>query len=352
MTTRVSVTLPFLVAGLLLADAPQKVDPLPVPLSNNAVASLKTHKAFHIFSFMGIGAKKTWDAVTNAGYSYSPKTGKWSPTRSVPGTAGRIAASAIGAREQVFLFGGLVMDGQGAETAVPDVNVYEPEDGRWYRGSDMPVPVGDAVVGAYHDRYIYVVGGWSKAAAVKNVQVYDAETDQWAQGTPLPGEAVFGHAGGVVDDTIIYCDGARQNPRGQPRYIGSDQCWMGKIDHKARTQIEWTKLPNHPGNAHFRIAAGTSPKEHKIYFSGGAAVPYRVDGVAYDGTPAQPSAMTFAFDLHRQNWEVLNPNTPNPTMDNRGLVVTSLGLVIVGGMDNGQQPTASVALLPRGPAEQ
>jgi N-acetylneuraminic acid mutarotase len=346
MKTRLAAMLPLVFAGFLLADSPLKIASLPVALSNNAVASLKTRSAFHIFSFMGIGGRKTWDSVTNAGYSYNAKSGKWSPIRSVPGTAGRIAASAIGARQQVFLFGGIVIDRQGGELAVPDVNMYEPETGRWYRGADLPVPVGDAVVGVYRDRYIYLLGGWSQAAAVKDVQVYDSETNKWAQGTPLPGTAVFGHAGGVVDDTIVYVDGARQNPAGPARYVASEECWIGQIDHKAPTHIAWVKLPNHPGNAHFRIAAGVSPREQKIYFSGGAAVPYRVDGVGYDGTPAQPSPMTFAFDRRHRKWEVVNPDTPSPTMDNRGLVVTSVGLVTVGGMDGGQQATSSVALLP------
>jgi len=59
--------------------------------------------------------------------------------------------------------------------------------------------------------------------------------------------------------------------------------------------------------------------------------------------------MTFAFDLHSNKWETLNENTPNPTMDHRGLLVTREGLVTIGGMEKGQQVSARVALLSKEP---
>jgi hypothetical protein len=46
-----------------------KYEPLPAPVSNNAVASVKTRGSFLLFSMMGIGAKKTWDVASNAAYS-------------------------------------------------------------------------------------------------------------------------------------------------------------------------------------------------------------------------------------------------------------------------------------------
>lgn len=339
----------MVIASLLFAATPQ-FQPLPMPVSNNAVAAVKVKGNVAMFSFMGIGAKKTWNAITNSAYSLDSDTGKWSQVRPVPGTAGRIAAVAAGAREQAFLFGGYVVDGQGAETTVPDVNVYEPLTDRWYRGTDMPVAVDDSVAGVYRDRYVYLVSGWSKTDAVRNVQVYDAEKDRWSQATSIPGTPVFGHAGAVVGDTIIYIDGAKKNPAGaQPKYVASDECWMGKIDHKDPAKIQWTKLPSHPGNARYRIAAGGSEKDQKVYFSGGTDNPYNYNGIGYNGQPSEPSPVTFAFNLKTGKWEVLNENTPNPTMDHRGLLVTGQGLVIVGGMEKGQQVTAKVQVVPKAP---
>ena len=324
------------------------MQPLPAPLSNNAVASLKARGGLRLYSVMGIGPKKTWDAVSNAVYALNPDSGEWAEVRPVPGTAGRIAAAAAGARDHVFLFGGYVLDAQGGETTVPDVSVYDPLSDRWFRGSDTPVPVDDSVIGVYRDRYIYLVSGWSKNDAVRNVQVYDGEKDKWLQALPIPGTPVFGHAGALVNDTIIYVDGAHRNPASnQPKYVASDECWMGKIDHHDPTKIQWSKLPSHPGNARYRIAAGGSEKDQKVYFSGGTDNPYNYNGIGYDGHPSEPVAVTFAFNLRTGKWETLNEKTPNPTMDHRGLLVAPHGLVIIGGMEKGQQVTSRVTVLPR-----
>jgi hypothetical protein len=321
--------------------------PLPIPISNNAVASVKTGKHEGFYSFMGIGAKKTWDSITNTAYALDLGTGKWSELWPVPGPAGRIGASAVEARGQILLLGGYTVDGQGGELTVSDVSVYEPARHRWYRGTDLPVAVHDSVVGVFRERYVYVVGGASKKDAVSNVQVYDIAKDKWQRATPVPGTPVFGHAGGLIEDTIVYVDGAHRNAAETPSYVASDECWMGKIDHKDVTKIHWTKLPEHPGAARFRIGAGASEKEHKIYFSGGSDTPYDYNGVGYDGHPAEPSTVTFAFDVRSGQWETVNEDTPDASMDLRGLLVTREGLVLLGGIGKGQVVTASVKVILR-----
>jgi hypothetical protein len=350
MKKHLGLVLLIALAGLLFAAPLPKFEPLPAPVSDNAVASVKTRGSLLLFSMMGMGAKKTWDAASNAAYSLDPDTGKWSEVHSVPGTAGRIAAVAVGARDHIFLFGGYVVDGQGGETTVPDVNVYEPLGDRWFRAEDIPVPVDDSVAGVYRDRYIYLVSGWSKKEAVRDVQLYDAQKNIWSKATPLPGTPVFGHAGALVGDTIVYVDGARKNPAGdQPKYVASEECWMGKIDHHDPAKIQWSKLPNHPGSARYRIAAGGSEKDRTIYFSGGTDNPYNYNGIGYNGVLSEPSPVTFAFSLRSGKWETINANTPNPTMDHRGLLVIPEGLVIAGGMEKGQQVTSKVAVLSKQP---
>lgn len=333
-------------AGLAFA-AESPVEPLPEPVSNNAVAILKIHGKFELFSLMGIGPKKTWDAVTNVAYELDAWTGKARTIHSVPGTAGRIGAMAVGASNHLFLFGGYVLY-QGGGMAVPDANLYDPANDRWVRLADVPTAVGDAVIGVYRDRYIYLIGGRTNGRLASDVQMYDVEKGKWWKATSMPGSPVFGHAGAVVGDTIVYVDGARLNDSGQgPRLVASDECWKGRIDHHHPTNIEWTKLPNHPGNARFRIAAGGSEKDEMIYFSGGSDNPHDFNGIGYDGKPSEPSPVTFAFSLRSGKWETLNENTPDPTMDHRGLVVTPEGLVIIGGMEKGQQVTGRIAVLPK-----
>ena len=348
----------ILMTRLQAAEEP-RLSPLPAPLSNNAVAISHDEGGSRIFSFMGIGPKKTWDAITTSAYEMNPdKNGKWIEKRPVPGVAGRLAASAVALHEQVFIFGGYVVDAQGGETTVSDLNVFVPVENRYYRGKDIPIPVDDAAVGLYHDRYIFLVGGWStsadggKGAAVGNVQVYDTEKDTWMQATPIPGTPVFGHAGAIVGDTIVYVDGAYRNSFGDPKFVASGECWMGRIPKRGDfTKIVWTRLPPHPGNAHYRIAAGAGPSEKRggrIYFSGGTDTPYNYDGIGYNGQPAEPSPVTFAFNVYTEKWETVAENNLQPTMDNRGLLVTHHGLVLVGGMEKGQQVTAKVTVVKSG----
>jgi N-acetylneuraminic acid mutarotase len=320
---------------------------LPVPVTGNAVAVLRSRGANLMFSLMGMGAKKTWDAVTNTGFYLDADWDQWYPVKSVPGTAGRIDASAIGARGSLFLFGGTVVDDHNRGLVVPDVNIYAPATQTWSRGNDMPTPVADFVIGVYRDRYIYILGGRSNNRAVADVQIYDAEKSRWMPGTPLPGHPVFGHAGALLEDTIVFVDGAYKNPSPTgPPVLASDECWMGKIDRRDPSRIEWSKLPAHPGSARFGIAAGAAERDRKIYFTGGSDNPHADTGLGFDGHPSEPSPMTFAWNLRAAKWEVVNEATPNPAMNNRGLLVIPDMLVVAGGMEKGQSVTRRVVVLP------
>ncbi|HEX6503293.1 MAG TPA: hypothetical protein VF011_08595 [Terriglobales bacterium] len=328
--------------------AQRKYDPLPIVVTGNAVAAQKIDKKSLLFSFMGVGPKGTWDAVTNRAFALDIDTGQWNEQKPVPGPAGRVDAAAIAARDVVYLLGGFTVAGQGEQTSVRSVEMLMPSRGIWYRGQDMPIALDNTVVGVFKDRFIYTIGGRSQGNPVQNVQIYDAESDKWSEATPLAGVGVFGHAGGIVDDTIIYVDGAQLNPAGgRPRYAVATDSWMGKIDHKNPARIQWTKLPPHPGSAHYQIAAAASDRDHKIYFSGGSEQLYSYTGITYAGTPAEASAMTFAWNVKAGKWEVINEQTPNPTLGNRALLVTPLGLVRIGGMEAGAKVTANVTTIPR-----
>jgi N-acetylneuraminic acid mutarotase len=328
--------------------------PLPSPVSNNAVAISRDQGFLRVFSFMGMGAKKTWDAITTSTYELDLSSGEWTEKHPVPGVGGRIAASAVAIHDQVFVFGGYMVDSHGEEITVSDLNVFVPAQDKWYRGRDIPIPVDDAAIGLFHDRYIFLIGGWSSKTgdAVRNVQIYDTDTNTWSQGTPLPGTPVFGHAGAIVGDTLVYIDGAYKNPNGSnPKYVASSECWMAKIPNYKNadvTKLTWSKLPEHPGTARYRIAAGPEQpdkKAHMIYFSGGTDNPYNFNGIGYNGQPSEPSPVTFAFDANTQKWETVSDNDPNQTMDLRGLLATPRGLMTLGGMEKGQKVTDKVTVI-------
>jgi hypothetical protein len=337
--------LPVVCAVLLLASDQPKIPAMPGAVSGNAVAVLKN--GLELYSLMGVGPKKTWDDVTNQVYILHLASGKWSDGRPVPGVAGRLGASAVGVKGQVFLFGGYVVDGQGNEFTVGDVNSYVPEEKRWYRGADIPVPVDSAVIGVNHDRYIYLVGGKSKNGPVNNVQVYDAEKNTWSQATALPGTPVFGHAGGLAEDAIVYVDGAKKNTAAGAPYVASDECWLGKIDHKDPNKVEWRKLPAHPGAARFGIVAGAGERDHKIVFSGGTTGPHNFKGLDSEGKPAEVSPVTFAYDVHGNRWDTVSEETYDVRTDSRGLLSTPLGSVVMGGMVKNLAVTARAMVLPK-----
>jgi N-acetylneuraminic acid mutarotase len=355
MLTRTKVffglALLVLLSGLLFAASePFKFPAYPAPISNNAVAIVRSHGQELLFSFMGVGSKKTWEDVSSMAFYIDPDWQKWYPLKPVPGTAGRLGASAAAVGDTIYLLGGYVVDNHNRGLVVPDVNVYDIDAERWSRGDDIPTPVADSVAGVYRDRYIYLIGGRSGSGAVSNVQVYDTDKSKWFQATPLPGTPVFDHAGALLNDTIVYVDGAYKNPSSnQPFYLPADQCWMGKIDHHDPAKIEWSKLPPHPGIARFGIAAGASEKRKKIYFTGGTDNPSGYTGIGFNGKPVEPSPVTFAFDLRSGKWEVISENTPTPTMYNRAILDSAQGLVLVGGMGKGQEATARVLVLPDEP---
>ena len=150
------VFIPFCAAVVLVAPArsrSEELQPLPTPVTNNAVTSVHVEGQDLVYSLMGLGPEKTWNSITNAANAFNVKYNKWTPIRSVPGP-GRLGASAASARLQVFVLGGFVPDKTGLQAIVGDVSVYDPIGLRWYRGPDLLTAVRDAAVGVYHDRYV------------------------------------------------------------------------------------------------------------------------------------------------------------------------------------------------------
>lgn len=332
--------LPVLCALFLLAADQPKIPAMPAAVSNNAVAVLRG--GLDIYSLMGVGPKKTWDDITNKVYILHLSSAKWSDGRPVPGVGGRLGASAMGVKGQIFLFGGYLVDGQGGELTVSDVNSYVADEHRWYRAADIPVGVDSAVIGMNHDRYVYLVGGRSKTGPVNNVQVYDVEKNTWSQGTPYPGSPVFGHAGGLTDDAIVYVDGVKKTIDGGQE---SDECWIGRIDHKDPNKIEWSKLPAHPGPARFGIVSGEVG--HRVLFSGGSPTWHNFKGLDDKGKPVEFSTVTFEYDVHGNRWETIALDTYDVRSDSHGIVSTPVGPLIVGGLVKNTAVTARAMVLPK-----
>jgi hypothetical protein len=76
-------------------------------------------------------------------------------------------------------------------------------------------------------------------------------------------------------------------------------------------------------------------------------VPYNYAGITYTGTPAEPSPVTFAWDLKTGKWEVINEKTPSPTLGTRTLLLLPHEILHIGGMETGNKVTPNVTVVPR-----
>lgn len=324
-------------------SAPMRWEPmpdLPVARSNNAVATIDDHGSAVLVSALGLSSEKRWSDVSSDAWQLDFRTGRWLQLADVPG-AGRLASAAVGWHERVYVVGGYTVAEDGTEVTVPSVDVWSVETGRWTRGPQMPVPVDDAVAALWRERWIVVVSGWSNDGNIADVQLYDILESTWIEGTPVVGAPVFGHAGAMIDDTLVYCGGVRVVPGSDAEkrsFAPHAGCYRGDFED-AHGTIAWTQLPPHLGQSRYRMAAGAI--KGRIVFAGGTDNPYNYDGIGYDGRPSTPVRDVFAWNLEEGRWEELPP-LPEPSMDHRSLAVFDGDLVLVGGMDAQRRPTTRV----------
>ncbi len=310
---------------------------LPVPVANNAVAAAMVDGRPHLFSFLGLGTGRDHAAITTRAFALDLATARWEPLPDVPGAVGRLAATAQAVGPRVFVFGGYEVAADGKETTSPATDIYLIAERRYTRGADAPVPLDDTVSGVWRDRLIFLVSGWATDRTVTTVQAYDPAADRWLAATPIPGTPVFGHAGGLIDDTLVYCGGARMLGAVTPKYGPSAECYRGDINPEDPSVIAWRAIAAHPGAPRYRAAAGAvrTAAHTGIMFVGGTTNPYNYNGLGYDGRPSEPESSSWIYDTAKDAW-VAGPVVDAPTMDHRGLVGAAGAWWIVGGFGRGQ----------------
>ena len=323
-----------LCAGIIQVPAPQwtSAPPLPVPITNNAVAASVSNGRTSVYSFLGLDSTKTWSGVTNRAFRWHTDEQVWTEIDPVPGP-GRLASTAQAVGGRIFVFGGYTVAEDGAEKSLPDVAIWDPETESWSSGAPIPVPVDDAVSGIWRDSLVYLVSGWHDTDNVRNVQIYDPANDSWLQATEIPGTPVFGHSGAIAGDDIVYVDGAARNT-GVPRYTLASESWHGAIDPQDPTSITWTRLPNHPGRLLYRSAS--VGMDNWVIMAGGTDNPYNYNGVGYDGAPSEPSSRVLGFNVETMTWQELQ-RLPEPSMDHRNIGYSGGGFYLVGGMGRAQR---------------
>ena len=301
---------------------------LPVPVTNNAVATITRGPGAGVYSMLGVDGTKTWRGITRRAFFLARGTTTWSELPPVPGAAGRLASLAFGVRNQVYLFGGYTVDSSGAERSLPNVDIWDPVKRMWRSGAPMPVAVDDAVGGLWRDSLIVIVSGWHDTDNVADVQWYDPAHDRWTKGTPFPGVPVFGGAGSVLGDQLLVLDGARR-AAGKVKYTLASQAWLGTIDHRNPARIRWDSLPAHPGPARYRAAVGAC--RGRFHVAGGTDNPYNYNGIGYDGRASIPEQRVLSFDVTTRTWRA-ERDAPLATMDHRSMAIVDGAAWLVGGM--------------------
>ena len=321
----------------------QNIAALPMSISNNAVTTVMREDRQYVVSFAGLGRGRGHEDTLSVTLLLDSESGRWRESSALPGGVGRLAATAASVGGLAYVFGGYTVAADGTEVSTPWVHAFDPGMEVFSLLEPMPVPVDDAVSLAYLDRYIYLISGWHDLGNVNLVQRYDTRTDTWDQATPIAGRALFGLAGGIVGNKIVYCDGVTVRPHPDRRrdFVASEECFLGLIDQQDSRRIDWRRVDPHPGRPRYRMASAGIPALNAVLFIGGSENPYNYNGIGYNGKPSEPASDALLFDLSTLSWRVLPLSAP-PTMDHRGLVPFGDRWLTVGGMLAGQEVTDQV----------
>jgi len=312
---------------------------LPEAISNNAVAAADGPAGPTLYSFNGLQPDKSWRGTSNAAYACVISSQTCEAIAPVPVTEGRLASAAVTVAGKIYIFGGYTVSEEGDEVSTPEVFAFDPKTTSYERVADMPIPVDDTVAMPYKDRYIYLVSGWRDEGNVSAVQLYDTQFDTWSVATEYPGKPVFGHSGGLANNSIIITDGVAVADRlvdGKRKFVAAKLTWRGDIDPGDPKRITWSGVDAHRGGALYRMAAIGDNGRGQVIFAGGGDNPYNYDGIGYDGVPAKPSGDYFAYDLKSDKWRTLG-KLAEPSMDHRALAKSGRDYYIVGGMDEDQR---------------
>jgi len=321
-------------------DTHPAIDKLPQAVTNNAVALVNQKNGLELYSFNGLSLGKTWQDINNTAYRYS--NNKWLAL-DMPETSRKVLAStAVSIGTKVYLIGGYTVDANKQEKSMPDIFLLDTLSQRWSLVTTMPVPVDDTVALVYANRYIYLISGWHDNDNVSLVQVYDTQEDSWFNASDYPAPAVFGHAGGIVNNQMIVCDGVKVVATTSPRkFVSSAVCMKGLIDESQPQVIDWQKIAHHSGTAYYRMAATGQNSHNRVVFAGGSNNPYNYDGMGYNGIASEASDLIYVYDVNTETWQQ-HKNIIGKNMDHRALLNAGEWFYIIAGMESEQKVSNKV----------
>jgi DNA-binding CsgD family transcriptional regulator len=143
-------------------------------------------------------AGQTPDGVTGAVEIYDPDDDIWTRGSDKPTPVTYVAGGTIGA--DVYVPGGC--DSEGVPTKI--LEVYNAEADTWRDGAPLPEPRCAYALAETRGK-LYLTGGWDGESYVATTYVYDPQTDTWSQETSMPTKRGFAAAASL--DGKIYVAG-------------------------------------------------------------------------------------------------------------------------------------------------
>lgn len=329
----------FLFIGTLAIGCSTEVQiteltPMPMAVTNHAIAAVEVAGKDYVYTFGGLGAGKTHDDITLRSFKYDVADKIWSEIDALPDTMGKIAAAASTINGIIYIIGGYHVFPDGHEKSSAKVHVYDPTVDQFLPdASDLPIPIDDQVQVVWRDSLIYVISGWSDSLNINKVQVFDPAMNQWqmANDLPLTSEfSVFGSTGVCIGDQIYFAGGAGNRQDGnfplQP-YIR-----IGNINADRPSQVKWSSSENE-NTILYRPGVGTIDGDP--IWIGGAAQSYNYNGIAYVGNPVDPIREINIFEHSSSSWS--SQKIDYSIMDLRGSAqVGAREIIIAGGIGPSQ----------------
>lgn len=258
--------------------------PMPMPVSNNAVTGVEINGNNYVYSFGGIDSTKIWSGITKKSFRYDVTNDLWDTILDLPDTLGKIASGASTIDSIIYIIGGYYVFANNNEISSNRVHRFNTLTNTYLTdGTPVPIPIDDHVQAVYKDSLIFIVTGWSNTTNVPNVQIYDPANDNWLTGTATPNNntyKAFGATGTILGDTLYYHGGASTGFN----FPIQNTLRKGYINPLNPTQITWFTSAT-PFSTYRAVAFSRYFNFNiEICFLGGAATTYNFDGIAYNGS--------------------------------------------------------------------
>lgn len=315
------------------------LNPVPEPISNNAVVGYANTIGKFVYTFGGIDSTKVYSGIHNRCYKYTANSDSWETLPDLPQSPTRIAAGASTVENVIYIIGGYHVSSNGSEQSSILVHRFDVvADTFLTNAAPLPKATDDHVQAVYKDSLIYVITGWSQTANIPDVQIYNPVLDTWLIGTSVPNTheyKSFGASGAIIGDTIYYFGGARMGGS----FPIQNQLRKGYINPNNVTDITWSLDTINPSLVGYRMAA--SSYNNSIRWIGGSNATYNYNGIGYAGNiPVEPNRRLLTFYPNSNTWDTNSFTEIN--MDFRGVATFGCQMILVGGIDANQKVSSKV----------